>query len=74
MFSSIYYSVYELPDENMRAGTNFTLSACVDALEAETKQLRAAQASQKATPWRLSCIIMMNSSDSTQVLYPMKYS
>ena len=50
------YSVHELPDENVRDGTNLTLSARVDALEAETRQLKAAQASQKAVPWRISCI------------------
>ena len=47
------YSLYELPNESAENESHSTLSARIDMLEAETKQLKA---SQRATPWRISCI------------------
>ena len=41
------YSVHELPSESMRDVSHHSLSACIDALEAETRQLKATQANQK---------------------------
>ena len=49
------YSVHELPNESTRDDSHRTLSARIDALEAETRQLKATQANQKAVPWRISC-------------------
>ena len=37
-------------------GSHLTLLAHINALEAETRQLNATLASQRAIPWRTSCI------------------
>ena len=50
------FSVHELPEESTSEGSHLNLSARIDALEAETRQLKAPQASQKAIPWRISSI------------------
>ena len=47
------YSVHALPDESTNEGSHLTLSARIDALEAETRQLKVTQASQKSFPWRI---------------------
>ena len=68
-------NVHELPDENLRNGTNLTLSARIDALEAETQQLKALTQARKLSHGILVVSVMtMNLSGSTQALYRMKFS
>ena len=73
--SCLVTNVHELPDENVRNGTNLTLSARIDALEAETQQLKALTQAKKLSHGILVVSVMtMNLSDSTQALYRMKFS